>query len=197
MAHTFCIDLTPEQQSHLLGIARQSIASGLRTREPLLIDTTALAGALSADLASFVTLQLAGDLRGCVGSLEPKGPLAQGVAVMAYHAAFKDYRFSPLAFEELEQIQIEISVLSVPEPIDCNSEIELLAELIPAEDGLLLEDRGQRVTFLPQVWERLADPGEFVRHLKQKAGWSADYWSPTMQAHRYRTVSFEEDAVAA
>jgi AmmeMemoRadiSam system protein A len=197
MAHTFCIDLTAEQQSRLLGIARKSITTGLRTRKPLSLDATALAGTLAADLANFVTLQLAGDLRGCVGSLEPKGPLAQGVAVMAYHAAFRDSRFPPLEFAELEQIHIEISVLSVPEPIECNSETELLGKLVPAEDGLLLEDRGRRVTFLPKVWDRLADPGEFVRQLKQKAGWPADYWSSSIQAHRYRAISFDEDAVAA
>lgn len=197
MGHTFCIDLTPAQQAYLLRIARQSIASGLHTGEPLSLDTGKLAGILATELASFVTLQRAGDLRGCVGSLEPKGPLAQGVSIMAYHAAFRDSRFPPLATDELAQLQIEVSILSAPEPIDCNSETDLLDKLVPAEDGLLLEDGGRRVTFLPKVWERLEDPCSFVRHLKEKAGWPADYWSTTMRAHRYRTVSFAEDALAA
>lgn len=196
MAHTFSINLTPAQQSQLLGIARRSIRAGLRTREPLMPDSAEVTGPLATEFASFVTLKLAGDLRGCVGSLEPKGPLAHGVATMAYHAAFQDVRFPPLASDELEQVYIEISVLSVPEPIDCGSEDELLAKLVPAEDGLLLADRGRRVTFLPQVWDRLEEPGQFVRHLKQKAGWPADYWSATIKAHRYRTISFAEATAA-
>jgi AmmeMemoRadiSam system protein A len=197
MERTFCIDLTPTQKVYLLGVARQSIASGLHTGEPLSLDSGQLAGILAAELASFVTLQRAGDLRGCVGSLEPKGPLAQGVSTMAYHAAFRDSRFPPLASDELAQLHIEVSILSVPEPIDCNSETDLLAQLVPAEDGLLLEDGDRRVTFLPKVWDRLDDPAVFVRHLKEKAGWPADYWSTTMRAHRYRTVSFAEAAIAA
>lgn len=196
MAHTFCIDLTLEQKSRLLAIARQSISSGLRTREPLLLDRTELVGALGQELGTFVTLRREDELHGCVGSIEPKGPLAQGVAVMAYHAAVRDSRFPPLGFAELEQINIEISVLSVPTPVECNSETELLASLQPGEDGLLLEDRGQRATFLPQVWDRLDDPSEFVQQLKQKAGWPMNYWSSSIRAHRYRTISFEEATVA-
>ena len=93
---------------------------------------------------------------------------------------------------ELEQTQIEISVLSVPEPIACGSETDLLASLKPGEDGLLLEDGGQRATFLPQVWERLTEPEGFVRELKRKAGWPVNYWSSTMQAYRYSSTSFQE-----
>ncbi len=192
MAHSSCIDLTSAQKSQLLAIARQSIASGMRTQEPLHVRAEELLGVLAEELASFVTLKQADRLRGCVGSLEANRPLARSVAITAFHAAFRDSRFAPLALMELEQTQIEISVLSVPEPIVCGSEPDLLASLNPEEDGLLLEDCGQRATFLPQVWERLTDAESFVRQLKRKAGWSEDYWSSTIQAYRYRSISFAE-----
>jgi AmmeMemoRadiSam system protein A len=195
MAHSSCIELTSGQKSRLLAIARQSIASGIRTQEPLRVSADELVGALAAELASFVTLKQAGKLRGCVGSLEANRPLALSVARAAFHAAFKDSRFAPLPFTELEQTQIEISVLSIPEPITCSSEADLLASLNPDKDGLLLEDCGQRVTFLPQVWERLPDPESFVRQLKYKAGWSEDHWSNTIRAYRYRSISFEETPI--
>jgi AmmeMemoRadiSam system protein A len=193
MAHSFCIDLTSREKSRLLTIARQSIAAGIRTQEPLHVRAEDLVGILARELATFVTLKQAGQLRGCVGSLEAHQPLARSVAITAFHAAARDPRFSPLALPELEQTQIEVSVLSVPEPIVCSNEPDLLACLNPQEDGLLLEDGGRRTTFLPQVWERLTDPESFVRHLKRKAGWPEDYWSSTMQAYRYHSISFAEE----
>jgi AmmeMemoRadiSam system protein A len=194
MAHSSCIDLTPGQKSQLLTIARQSIALGIRTQEPLLVRESELVGIFARELGIFVTLKQADQLRGCIGSLDAKQPLVRSVAVAAFHAAFRDPRFTPLAVTEIEQTQIEISVLSGPEPIVCGSEADLLATLKPDEDGLLLEDRGQRATFLPQVWERLTDPENFVRELKRKAGWSENYWSSTIQAYRYRSTSFTEVA---
>jgi len=196
MAHSSCIDLTSAQKSELLAIARQSIALGIRTQEPLHVRAEELVGILARELASFVTLKQSGQLRGCIGSLEASRSLARNVSITAFHAAFRDPRFAPLAATELEQTQIEISVLSNPEPIICASEVDLLASLKPGEDGLLLEDRGQRATFLPQVWERLSDPENFIRQLKHKAGWQKDYWSSTMQAYRYRSISFEETRIA-
>ena len=193
MAHSFCIDLTSREKSQLLTIARQSIAAGMRTQEPLHVRAEDLVGILARELATFVTLKQAGQLRGCVGSLEASQPLARSVAITAFHAAVRDPRFAPLALAELEKTQIEVSVLSVPEPIVCGSEPDLLASLNPQEDGLLLEDGGRRTTFLPQVWERLKDPESFVRHLKRKAGWPDDYWSSTMQAYRYHSISFAEE----
>ena len=192
MAPSSCIDLTSGQKTQLLAIARQSIASGIRTQEPLHVSAEELVGVLARELANFVTLKQADELRGCVGSLEANRPLARSVAITAFHAAFRDVRFAPLALTEFEQTQIEISVLSVPEPIACGTESDLLASLNPEEDGLLLDDCGQRATFLPQVWERLTDPESFVRQLKRKAGWSEDYWSSTIRAYRYHSISFEE-----
>jgi AmmeMemoRadiSam system protein A len=195
MAHSSCIDLASGQKSRLLAIARQSIALGIRTQEPLHVRVEDLVGVLARKLASFVTLKQSDQLRGCIGSLEASQPLARNIAITAFHAACRDPRFSPLAVTELEQTQIEISVLSDPEPIPCGSEADLLTSLKPGEDGLLLEDHGQRATFLPQVWERLTDPENFVRHLKRKAGWHEGYWSSTIQAYRYRSISFEETRI--
>ena len=197
MERTFCTDLTPQHKSRLLSIARQSIRTGLQQQQPLIIAATEMTGPLAEERATFVTLRRHSELRGCVGSIEPKGPLAQGVANTAYLAAFSDTRFAPLKPAEFEFIEIAISVLSVSEPVDCRTEADLLSGLRPGRDGLILDDRGQRVTFLPQVWERLADPRDFVRHLKRKAGWPDDYWSNTIRAYRYSTESFDDAAVTA
>jgi len=192
MAPSSCIELAREEKERLLGIARSSIAHGLEHRKPGEPDPAAIAGALAERLGNFVTLLRDEALRGCVGSIEPDHPLANGVAIAAFNAAFRDHRFAPLAADELDFVSIEISVLTQPEPIDVSSNDELLATLQPGKDGLLLEDVGYRSTFLPKVWEKIPDPAEFVRQLKLKAGLPRNYWSGSLRASRYRTVSFAE-----
>jgi AmmeMemoRadiSam system protein A len=192
MALSHCIELRPDEERRLLGIARSSIAHGLRNRRPGEPDPASIAGALEQHLGNFVTLTKHEALRGCIGSIEPTHPLASGIAIAAFNAAFRDHRFSPLSENEFESVRIEISVLTPPEDIGAHNNHELLAALRPGEDGLLLEDIGYRSTFLPIVWEKLSDPAEFVRHLKQKAGLPADYWSDSLRVSRYRTISFAE-----
>jgi len=192
MAPSFCIELARHEEARLLGIARESIERGLVTRQPPELDTSQVSGALAHRLGSFVTLTQRGSLRGCVGSLEPIHPLAHGVGIAAFNAAFRDHRFPPLAEMEVSRTRIEIAVLSQPESIDVGSNVELLASLRPDEDGLLLEETGFRATFLPKVWEKLPDPSEFVRHLKAKAGLPDDYWSGSIRFSRYHTVSIAE-----
>ncbi len=177
--------LTDEQRNLLKSIARKSIQSGLATGRPLQVDLEQLDEALRQPAATFVTLNLHGRLRGCIGSLEAVRPLAEDVAHNAYAAAFQDYRFPPLTTEEFPDIDIHISLLSAPEPVDVNSESELLAKLRPGKDGLILEDGPYRSTFLPQVWETLPEPERFLSELKMKAGLSPDYWSDTIRFSRY------------
>jgi len=196
MAHSPYIDLSRDDERSLLGIARSSIAHGLAERRPLEPDPSAVAGALAQPLGNFVTLTRNAALRGCIGSIEPTRPLANGVATAAFNAAFCDHRFPPLADVELEAVCIEVSVLTQPEPIDVCSNEELLAALRPGEDGLLLEDVGYRSTFLPKVWEKLPDPAEFVMQLKLKAGLPCNYWSGSLSVFRYRTISFAEPGMA-
>ena len=192
MAHSSCIEFSPEQKARLLGIARRSIAHGLQTRQPLRVDPVECTGALGEPLGSFVTLMQRGLLRGCVGLLVSSEPLAAGVATAAFNAAFNDARFAPLMNDELEFTQIEISVLSAPTAINAGNEAELIAALRPPADGLILEDRGQQATFLPKVWGKISDPRQFVRELKMKAGLDPSHWSDTIRCYRYHTTSITE-----
>ncbi len=186
------IDLDPGARGRLLGIARDSIRHGFDNGDALVIDLNRVDGRLARDGAVFVTLLKFGELRGCVGSLQPSAPLAQAVATSAFNAAFRDYRFPELRAEELDALAIEVSVLSPMEPVAVASRDELLAMLEPGIDGLLLEDRGCRATFLPKVWEKMASPHQFVEQLLQKAGLPPDHWSDSLRVSRYRTLSFGE-----
>lgn len=192
MAHSSCTELNDTHKSRLLQIARDSITHGLTTQRALTLEAVDCTGQLGETLASFVTLTHSGALRGCIGSLSATRPLARDVAHAAFEAAFRDPRFAPLSETELDTTTIEISVLTVPEPLAINSEQELLERLVPHQDGLVLEDGRHRATYLPKVWEQLPEPKRFLTNLKHKAGLSSDYWSDTIRVLRYRTISFSE-----
>ena len=178
----------------LLVIARDSIADGLAHGRAASVDPTDASPALQAPGAAFVTLELHGQLRGCIGSLEPHGQrsLAADVSENAYAAAFRDPRFAPLGQHELAALHISISVIGPREPIACASESDLLAALSPGVDGLILEAGACRGTFLPSVWEQLPRPADFLRHLNRKAGLAENQWPENLQAWRYRTEYFGE-----
>ncbi len=196
MALSFSIDLRDAEQDQLLAIARRSIHSGLADNRPLAVALEELPEALTPARATFVTLTIDGALRGCIGSLEPVAALAQGVADAAYSAAFRDPRFPQLERHELDRTTIEISVLSGRAPIDTMSRAELLAQLDPGSDGLLIEEGRHRATFLPAVWKTLPSPVEFLSQLMKKAGLPEDHWSATLRCYRYRSVSMKEAEVA-
>lgn len=182
----------PAQRRQLLQLARDSIAHGLTHGRPLDVDPADFPSPLTAPGASFVTLHLHAQLRGCIGSLEARRPLVQDVCENAYAAAFRDPRFAPLGDAEFELIQISLSVLGPSSPISFESEQDLLAQLRPGVDGLVLSSGHHRGTFLPSVWEQLPQPQEFLRHLKLKAGLTPDYWSDDLEVSRYHTESFAE-----
>jgi AmmeMemoRadiSam system protein A len=142
---------------------------------------------LLAERATFVTLSIEEELRGCCGTLEPRRALALDVWRNAQVSAFSDPRFPPLEFQEWARVDLEISVLSPLERMEVHSEVELLRQVAPGEDGLVIAWRGTRATFLPKVWDQLADPGDFLRRLKLKAGWAAGFWAPDVEVWRYRT----------
>jgi AmmeMemoRadiSam system protein A len=192
MAPSFCIDLSESDKTRLLEIARQSIETGLDSGNPFRLDSEQLNGTLAARLGVFVTLTQLEQLRGCMGALESSDPLAHTVSSCAYNAAFRDPRFPQLNAGELSNTNIEISVLSQMESLVVTDRENLLSQLRPQVDGLLLEDGGYRSTFLPKVWEKLPGPGEFLEHLLLKAGLSLDYWSETIRFQRYHTISFGE-----
>ena len=176
----------------LLCLARGSIEHGLIHREPLPIDCDELPEALAEPAATFTTLRLEGELRGCSGSLEARRPLAQDVTHSAFQAAFRDPRFDPLRQDDLGATRLEVSVLSPLEFIKFADEADLLDRLIPGTDGLVIIADGRRATFLPKVWEMLPEPQQFLAALKAKCGLAADYWSERIEFQRYTTKSYEE-----
>jgi len=186
------MSLTKNQQTTLLQLARTSITHGLQTGRPLAVDLTAYPGALTEQRASFVTLERYGQLRGCIGMLQASRPLALDVAENAFAAAFRDPRFPPLSPAELTDLDLHISVLSSASTLNFSSEADLLAQLRPGVDGLILEEGHHRATFLPSVWEQLPEPQQFLQHLKQKAGLPRNYWSDSLSISRYLADVFGE-----
>jgi len=140
--------------------------------------------------ACFVTLTIHDNLRGCIGSLEAEQLLIIDVIQNARKAAFFDPRFPPVTLTELTKLRIQLSVLSQPQAMNFTSEPDLLRQIQPGVDGLILEDINHRATFLPSVWDTLPDAVSFLQHLKQKAGFSTDYWSNTIKCARYTVNSF-------
>ncbi len=182
--------LCEEERILLHRVAREAIEHGLETGRPLRVDTQRYPAPLREPRATFVTLKRDGQLRGCIGTLEAIRPLVDDVAHNAYAAAFGDPRFPPLQSAELDGLEIHISVLSPATPMQFDSEQDLLRQLRPGVDGLVLEDGYHRGTFLPAVWESLPEPRAFLQHLKLKAGLPADYWSDTIRVSRYTTETF-------
>ncbi len=172
----------------LLALARAAIADALGERGR----ADASAPWLREPGASFVTLTQGGDLRGCIGSLEARRPLLEDVAANARAAAFRDPRFRPLVVEELRRTRVEVSLLSPLEPFSARSEDEALARMTARVDGLMLDWRGKRATFLPQVWDQLPDPRDFFAHLKLKAGLASDFWAEDLRLYRYRVTKWSE-----
>lgn len=179
----------------LLSLARESIVQSLQTGQALNIDLDNVPDSLRKLSASFVTLELNGQLRGCIGHLEATQSLVQDVVENAALAALRDPRFAPLTAEEFERVEISLSILSTPEPIIFTSEEDLLSKIRPGIDGLILKEDGQQGTFLPSVWKSLPEPEDFLRQLKQKAGLRADYWSHSLQVLRYTAQHISEPGV--
>jgi AmmeMemoRadiSam system protein A len=183
--------LSDSQRALLLGVARKSIAHGLQQHQPLPV-TPSEHPPFDQPGACFVTLHRQGALRGCIGSLEAHRPLLQDIAANAYAAAFRDPRFKPLQPEELDDLDVSISILSAPETLDFDNQQALLDQIRPGVDGLILADGQRRGTFLPSVWDSLPDKADFLAQLKLKAGLPPDYWSENIKAWRYTTESFSK-----
>ena len=152
--------------------------------------------ALARPGATFVTLTRNGDLRGCIGTLEAHRPLGVDVRENAVAAAFRDPRFEPLGREELPGTRIEVSLLTPPEFMSFADEKDALAQLRPNVDGVILVYNCQRATFLPQVWESLAEPRQFMAHLKRKAGLAPDFWHDNVMLARYQVTKWKEPEAA-
>jgi AmmeMemoRadiSam system protein A len=178
------------QRKMLVDFARESLRHCLEHGCPSRADPSRFPAELFEKGAAFVTLFVAGELRGCIGSIRAHRPLIHDVAENACAAAFEDARFPSLERAELEELEVRLSVLSDLEPVHFSSEAELLGKLRPGVDGLVLEDGGMRGTLLPSMWEELKTPAEFLVCLKRKAHLPPDHWSPTLKVWRFTTESF-------
>ena len=187
--------ISREQKDSLKKLALASIRCGLETGAALSVadyikETDEGVKLPDYQGAAFVTLKKNDQLRGCIGSLSAYRPLCDDIAENAFAAAFRDPRFSSVTDTELDDIELSISVLTPPEMIIFTSEQDLIAQLRPGVDGLIMTDGGNRGTFLPSVWENCPQAESFLNHLKMKAGLPAGYWSGTIKVERYETVSW-------
>jgi AmmeMemoRadiSam system protein A len=172
--------LSPKDRAILLNLAREAIGEAVLTGSLVPLKLEQYSKALTDPGASFVTLTKAGQLRGCVGTLEAYRALVEDVREHAVAAAVHDYRFPPVSQQELSEIAIEISRLTKPVPLNYNNPQNLVLKLRPGLDGVVIKHGTQRATFLPQVWEKLPDPVIFMNHLCQKMGATPDLWCKEM-----------------
>ena len=185
--------LSDSDRATLLDIARAAIVAAAADQPLPALDLPQLAPALREPRATFVTLNLRGELRGCIGGLQAVVPLALDVQDHARSAARHDPRFPPVPAEVVPHLHIEISVLTPPEPVLFGSPEELLSQLRPQVDGIILAAGYRRATFLPQVWEKVPDPVQFLEMLSEKMGASPNAWRlPGTEVQRYTVETFEE-----
>jgi len=188
--------LTLEERRLLLSLARRSIEQAVCNRKPLEPDLNLLPPRLRETGVSFVTLTLPdGRLRGCIGALEASYPLAVDVCIHAAAAALEDYRFLPVRPEEIPLLRIEISRLTPPQPLEYAHPLDLPNCIRPHIDGVVLRDGPRRATFLPQVWDKIEDPCEFLSNLCIKLGGSEDLWKrKKLTVEIYQVEEFQEEA---
>lgn len=177
----------------LLTIARDAIERSVQGESLTKIDLPSLPISLQEQGASFVTLTINERLRGCIGTLEAHQPLAIDVQEHAVAAALQDFRFPPIQPEELSKIAIEISILTPHAPLQYDNPQDLINILRPRIDGVVLQDGFRKATFLPQVWDQLPDPAEFLSHLCLKMGALGDLWrKKPLQVFTYQVQEFHE-----
>ena len=186
------MNISAPQGKELLKLARRTISLELGSAvgdEPVLADPI-----FAQPAATFVTLKIKNQLRGCIGSLTPQGSLAENVRNNAINAAFHDFRFGPLRREELATVHIDISILTEPKELSYDRGEDLLKKLRPGVDGIILRLGSASATFLPQVWQQLPEPEQFLGHLCRKAGLSADCWRdqyPVIEVYQVRCFAEE------
>lgn len=183
------MELTTAQQNELFHLIQTTIEDGFNNQKPRSQVSEDLP--LNQHLASFVTLKKEGELRGCIGTLVAYRPLIEDIAHNAYNAAFRDSRFEPLTPEELNGLTVEFSILSQPKPIvRCESREDLIKQLRPNVDGLILSEGARKATFLPSVWSHIPSARDFVHHLMIKAG--IKRWVPDILCERYEVTAYEK-----
>lgn len=185
--------LISDDKGILLRLAREAVTAAVKDEPLIRPDLNTLPASLRRIGSCFVTITEAGNLRGCIGGLEADQALAYDVQDHAAQTALYDYRFPPIAPAELEIIEIEISVLTEPQPRPYGQASDLLRLLRPGVDGVILSQGSRRATFLPQVWERISDPTDFLSLLCQKMGLPEDEWlEGKLEVQTYQAEKFSE-----
>ena len=195
--HSRSQNFSEAQGQLLVRLARHTLMEHLgkkiRQAEIDSLNTALNDPSFKSSCGTFVTLKINERLRGCIGNLTPDRPLVSGVRHNAINAAFHDPRFAPLDISELDQVEIEVSILSEPQPLKYSDGDDLIKKLRPHIDGVIIRRGPASATFLPQVWEQLPLPQDFLTHLCMKAGLPADSWqNPTLDVSTYQVQYFEE-----
>ncbi len=178
----------------LVSLARREIAQALDLSAPAVDQSQPR---LQQHGATFVTLTQQRQLRGCIGTLQAYRPLLHDLKANAHAAAFRDPRFSPLQAHEVDETEVEVSLLSAMQPLQFRDEQHAWSQLRAGEDGVVLEYGRYRSTFLPQVWEQLPEVRDFMARLKQKAGLPASFWHEEVRLYRYTVQKFRERDMTA
>lgn len=185
--------LTAGEKQILLRLAREAMEYAVLGKKLTPLDVHSLTPHLRENGASFVTLTIDDELRGCIGALEAFQPLAEDVREHAVAAALEDPRFLPVDKTELNRIRLEVSRLTAPHLLEYSSSEDLLTKLRPHVDGVILKKNSRRATFLPQVWEKIPNPADFLDHLCDKMGAQSDLWrSAKLQVYIYQVEEFHE-----
>ncbi len=142
--------------------------------------------------ACFVTIEKNGQLRGCIGSMVAYRPLITDLVEHAKDAAFKDMRFSPVTEDELPELKFAVSILTEPERVVFETEEQMMNNIVPYDDGIIIRDGDYQAVYLPSVWEEISDKREFMRSLKVKAGLAPDYFSNTFEVYKFHTIYIKE-----
>jgi AmmeMemoRadiSam system protein A len=198
--HNHSQNFSPEQGQLLAKLARQTLMERFGKQIPQdkidSLNTALKDPCFQLSCGTFVTLKIRGQLRGCIGNLTSNESLVSGVRRNAISAAFHDPRFAPLSASELDLLEIEISILTEPKPMNYRDAADLLSKLRPGVDGVTIRLGHASATFLPQVWEQLPEPQDFLAHLCMKAGLAADAWKMSrIEVSTYQVQYFEEHTV--
>ena len=198
--HNHSQNLSPEQGQMLVKLARQTLMERFGKQIPQgkidSLNTALKDPCFQISCGTFVTLKIKGQLRGCIGNLTSNDSLISGVRRNAINAAFHDPRFAPLRASELDRVEIEISILTEPKPMNYRDAADLLSKLRSGVDGVTVRLGHASATFLPQVWEQLPQPQDFLAHLCMKAGLAADAWKMSrIEISTYQVQYFEEHTV--
>ena len=190
-------NMSPEQGQLLVKLARQTLSQHLSKQIPQKeidsLNTSLTDPCFNSSCGTFVTLTIDGKLRGCIGNLTSNASVVSGVRQNAINAAFHDPRFSSLSLPELDRVSIEVSILSEPRPLDYREPADLLNKIRPHIDGVILRKGSASATFLPQVWEQIRKPQNFLAQLCLKAGLAADAWQQSkLEVSTYQVQHFKE-----